>query len=113
MEYPSWVKPHLRRRLEQEALEKSSQHKHPDAKTGPATASSQPVVSIQRGIGVVSGARVRVARPQNPDESPTWTNEMDAYDGLVLTVDYVEDDGTFMTVETDWWFSLKWIVEII
>jgi len=108
-DYPSWVKPHLRQRLEQERLEKSTQNKHPEAKTSPTP-----------GVGmtsrVVAGARVRVAKPLDPDENPGWwCVDMDVFHNAVLTVDYVvEVDNTFTTLEApDWWFNVNWVVEII
>jgi len=114
-DYPSWVKPHLRQRLEQERIQKSTQNKHPDAKTTPtpgapinpqpAAPQTQPTLSF----GLKRGDRVRVVN-NNYD---WWVDSMDKYDGQWLTVlDTDGGGGCFNVTETAFGFHVECVVEV-
>ena len=101
-DYPKWMKPHLRERLERAKREAGGQSPSPPSPFPCPTAAQRATVAV--------GALVRLRKPADPDEGVGWENDMDQYDGMVLTVDHVDHrDNTFQTVESGlYWFETSW-----
>lgn len=59
-------------------------------------------------MGLEVGDEVIVHKPNNPDEYPTWVDDMDEYDGKVVKIStiYSDEFGIYGTTFT---FSPNWI----
>lgn len=123
-DYPTWMKPHLRRRLEEEAAAKII---HPKAKSEPTgsvvTAPQTAQGAAPSYVGgrarfnntcpskVVPGMRVIVKAPDDATDGPGWLSQMDRFAGVWVEVKTANGEIFNIVSAPLWSFCRTWITD--
>lgn len=116
--YPAWVKPHLRKRLEEEAAAKVPK----EPTNGLTPAAHSPVSTTCTNFVPQVGNIVRFAPPlpNSPqvDDELHWLPEMDDCAGYWQRVSETRPSGTVTYFKIagglyDFWYSSKWITRMM
>jgi hypothetical protein len=115
VEIKSWVKPHLRARLLEEAAAREPKETQGLTPTTVAPAPATPAAAVAAGMTLVPGDRVRLKKPQDPHTGPGWNGFMDKYDGQVVTVTagtgFFKIQPSWFEADGDWTYCTSWVVE--
>jgi len=112
-EYPSWVKPHLRRRLEEAVAERDIDTR---VKKDPTQGLTNPSTSVpaQPKTTLTVGDQVMVQKPACRLRAPGWNLSMDSWDGKWMTITRIKILATyteFSVAENRWKFNPDWITQ--